>query len=47
MLVKGWGLSCSHGFSAGAGWLGGSAGLVINSVTLGCSMGIGLLAQVG
>jgi hypothetical protein len=35
------------GFSARAGWLGGGAGLVIDSVALGCSEGMGLLAQAG
>jgi hypothetical protein len=35
------------GFSAGAGWLGGGAGLVIDSGSLGCSVGTGLLARVG
>jgi hypothetical protein len=32
------------GFSAGASWLGGSAGLVVDSGTLGCSVETGLLA---
>jgi hypothetical protein len=35
------------GFYTGTGWLSGSTNFVIDSGTLGCSVGIGLLAQAG
>jgi hypothetical protein len=35
------------GFSAGAGWLSGNTGLVVDSVALGYSEGMCLLAQAG
>jgi hypothetical protein len=39
---------CKHKKTGwGAGWLGGGIDFVINSGTLGCFVGTGLLAQVG